>query len=367
MSGTGDVAPVVRAAFAGPIRESAVAGVRVHNNNFYAIRLMAALLVLCSHQLFFLGLPQPLIAGRTLGDIAVLVFFVISGYLVAESWYGDPHLVRFTLRRFLRIWPALAVASIVIALVSAWITTVPSGEYFGGATWRFIAHNLQLRIMYDLPGVFSGSPHSAMSAVNGSWWSIPVEMRCYFFLALLGLIGLRRRWFSVLALSAVAFLYVQSLPGHAKANALHNLKFLCIAFFVTGICARQFATAVLRFRVPWGCVGLALLIGAAVTGQHDLALWIVIVPLVLVVGSMSTPCVRAAGRFGDLSYGIYIYAYFVQQLSVRYWPGARSLAGSLISAAVVAAVLAWVSWHIVEAPALRLKRHLRRWFPDHAV
>lgn len=89
--------------------EVAPAKVRARSNNFDAIRLVAALLVLCSHQLFFLGIDNPTIAGFTLGELAVMTFFVISGYLVADSWYRDPHLVRFLGRRFLRIWPALAL------------------------------------------------------------------------------------------------------------------------------------------------------------------------------------------------------------------------------------------------------------------
>lgn len=90
-------------------------------------------------------------------------------------------------------------------------------------------------------------------------------------------------------------------------------------------------------------------------------------PLVLIAGSFSTPWVRAASRFGDLSYGIYIYAYFVQQLSVRYWPGSRSFIGSICVSAVITVALALCSWHFVEAPALRFKHSLHRWFPDRAA
>lgn len=342
------------------------AAVAVRSNNFDAIRLLAALLVMVSHQLFFLGRAQPLIAGRTLGDIGVFAFFVISGYLVAESWYRDPHLVRFALRRFLRIWPALAVATAIISFIGAFITVLPANAYFGPAVWRFIARNLQLRVVYDLPGVFASSPVTAMSAVNGSWWSIPLEIRCYLYLAVLGLIGMRRRWCVVLALAVVVFLYTRTLPGHPEANAAHNIRFLCIMFFLSGICARQFVIELFRFRVLWVPIGVLLLIGAVLSGGGDLALWTALAPLVLVTGSLSTPWVRAASRFGDLSYGIYIYAYFVQQLSVRYWPGSHSMIASTCASVVVTTGSAWCSWHVVEAPALRLKSHLRRWFPDHA-
>ncbi|MGH8216835.1 MAG: acyltransferase family protein, partial [Rhodanobacteraceae bacterium] len=322
MSSNGEAAVGLHLEAAPGIRDTAPAKVRAHSNNFDAIRLVAALLVLCSHQLFFLGMAQPTLGGHTLGELAVMMFFVISGYLVAESWYRDPHLVRFILRRFLRLWPALAVATVVIALVSLLVTSMPLGDYLGGVSRHFIARNLQLRIVYELPGVFTAGSSAAMSAVNGSWWTIPVEAKCYLYLALLGLIGLRRRWLSVVALAVVAFLYFRALPGH-------NLKYLYIGFFATGLCARQFTAEILRRRILWSCAGLIAFVAAVATSRQDLATWIIVAPLVLVIGSLNTPGVRSAGRFGDLSYGIYIYAYFVQQLSVRYWPGSASLAGSL--------------------------------------
>ncbi|HEX7348335.1 MAG TPA: acyltransferase [Rhodanobacteraceae bacterium] len=349
------------------VRVAPPAGARSRSNNFDAIRLFAALLVIVSHQLFFAGRTQPLIFGQSLGSIAVLIFLLISGYLVADSWYRDPHLVRFLLRRFLRIWPALAVATLVIALSGFALTTLPAHEYFGPALGHFIARNFQLRIVYDLPGVYAASPAGAMRAVNGSWWSIPLETKCYLYLAVLGLVGLRRRWLSVLALVAVTVLYVKTLPGHPRAEPLHNLKFLCIAFFMTGLCARGLVVELNRFRWWWLAAGSVVLVIAIAMGQGDLVLWVVLAPLVLVGGSFSTPGVRAAGRFGDLSYGTYVYAYFVQQLSVRYWPGAHALVASIIVAMLVTLALAWCSWHAVEAPALRLKHRLRGWFPDRAA
>jgi len=89
------------------------------DNNFDGVRLAAALCVLASHQCLMSGLPEPRIVGPlTLGGFAVLVFFAISGYLVASSWSADPEAWRFAARRFLRIWPAYAV---VVVGAAAWI------------------------------------------------------------------------------------------------------------------------------------------------------------------------------------------------------------------------------------------------------
>lgn len=353
---------------AAAVRETTHPHIDLGANNFDALRLCAALLVLYSHQFVFLGKPQPSLAGTTLGELAVMIFFVISGYLVAESWYRDPHIVRFAMRRLLRLWPALAVATIAIALACALITTLSWHDYWASGTWHFVARNLQLRTVYQLPGVFVSQPgNPSLSAVNGSWWTIPLEAKCYLYLAALGLIGLRRRWLSVLVLGLVAFQYFHTLPGQSKADVHQNLTSLYIAFFMAGVCARQFRNEFLRFRIPWLGAALAVFVVAIVTNHPGVAQWVTIAPMTLLLGSLSTPVLRNAGYFGDLSYGIYLYAYFVQQLATRFWFHAPTLATSLFVAGVVTVALAWCSWHVVEAPALRLKRYLRRWFPDQAA
>ena len=334
-----------------------------HANNFDALRLAAAWLVMVSHQYFFLGRAQPTPLGHTLGELAVMVFFTLSGYLVTESWYRDPHIVRFVLRRMLRIWPALAAATLLIALAGAALSTLPPGRYFGHDTVQFITRNLQLRQAFHLPGVFDDMPGAA---VNGSWWTIRLETKCYLYLGGLGLLGLRRRGLSLLALAACLVLFIRTLPGHTEADAARNLYVLYAGFFFTGVCARQYRAELVRAK-RWGWLAIPALLAASLAlRQPALAEWTLIPAAALGLGTRRTPGLRAAGRFGDLSYGTYLYAFFVQQLVIRAWPGTPSLAGTLLLALLGTSAIAWASWHVVEAPALRLKRHLRHWFHDHA-
>jgi peptidoglycan/LPS O-acetylase OafA/YrhL len=292
----------------------------------------------------------------------------MSGYLVAESWYHDPHVMRFALRRLLRIWPALVVAAVVIALAGAAVTSLPLHDYFGAATRRFVTANADFRNVYELPGVFVTSPPNVnLSAVNGSWWTIPVEAHCYVYLGVMGLIGLRRRWVSVIAFLLVLLMYIKTLPGHSRADAFDNISYYYIGFFMTGVCARQFSVALRRAWIAVACVGVACVIAAIVFHQYRLGEWAVMSPLTLLLGARSTPVLRSAARFGDLSYGIYLYAYFVQQLSVRVWPAVPSYLATVAVAVAATTLVAWCSWHLVEAPALRLKRHLHRCFPDGAA
>ena len=339
-----------------------------HRNNFDGLRLIAALMVMVSHQFVFLHRVDPSPMKDSLGMLAVLMFFVMSGYLVCESWYRDPHLARFLMRRLLRLWPALAVATLAIAIAAASLTTLPLHDYFGHETRQFILDNLRFRPTFVLPGVFTTTPpNPALSAVNGSWWSILLEARCYLYLAGLGLVGLRRRWLSAMVLLLAWAAYATTLPGHSQASAYTNLCYFYEAAFMSGVCARQFAQEIRRHRRVL-VVALIAIAGAAAQMHWQRPLeWALIAPLTLWLGLRSTPILRSAARFGDLSYGLYIYAFFVQQVSVHVWPGKVGLLPTLTLSVVATAALAWLSWHGVEAPALQLKRRLRGWFPTGAA
>src|SRR6185312_8540842 len=94
-------------------------GVSSRRNNFDVLRLAGALMVLVSHCYALTGRVEPLatLTGQTLGDLGVTVFFAISGFLIAKSWVDDPALVRFVIKRGLRLLPALIVAVILTALI----------------------------------------------------------------------------------------------------------------------------------------------------------------------------------------------------------------------------------------------------------
>jgi len=101
-------------------------------NNLTALRWLAASLVLYGHSFVFLGLPEPLfLQWVPLGPLGVYIFFAISGYLVSQSWDRDPHLFRFLQRRALRIFPGLAVCTILCVMVlGPLLTTLDLKTYF---------------------------------------------------------------------------------------------------------------------------------------------------------------------------------------------------------------------------------------------
>ncbi len=329
-----------------------------HTNNFDFLRLLAALMVLYSHQRNLLGLSDPGLDDRlTPGVIGVCIFFVISGYLVTQSWQRDPNIFRFAFKRFLRIWPALFIVTCLAAFaLGPLVSRLPSDEYLQHPLLMDYMKNLRLRMNFNLPGVFENNPFP--NAVNGSTWTIPLEVRWYVILGIAGLVGIVRYpiivLFAVIGLALYQFGYY-----HAETNPDRNYIREYGLFFCAG-------TLLWLYRDPlWSRKTLLLYVSvlsgifAFFLGQHMLGVLIALAPLVVVVGEASTPILRRCGRFGDLSYGAYIYAFPVQQTLI--WKFGKELPFSihLIMTLVITFACAWLSWHLIEKRALACKRFLR--------
>ena len=325
-----------------------------HKNNFDFIRVFAAGLVLFSHQFALLGATEPgFFPGISFGSLGVCIFFSISGFLVCQSWLNDPHPLRFIARRFLRIWPALIVVTVLSALLlGPLISTRTPKEYFNSReTWDYFK-NLLLIIKYQLPGVFDANPFP--QAVNGSLWTIPVEVKWYWLVLGAGVSGLLK--FRYLMLCLLFCLAAFVLVAHqVTGGAAHNYFVEYGLFFLSGACLHL-------FRDVWSkqLIGLIVCIcgaaGAAFAlGYPIIGLWLIVPYAVVRFGLASTVILRRFGRFGDCSYGLYIYAFPVQQLVVWSTNASLSVTASLVLSASGTAILAFLSWHLIEQPAMRFR------------
>src|SRR5260363_16758 len=334
------------------------------NNNFDFIRIFAAFLVLFSHQFALTGRSEPdWGVSHSLGGIGVLIFFSLSGFLVAQSWERDPDIVRFAVRRVLRIWPGLCVVTLLaVFALGPLISTVSAKQYFLSAETRDYFLTLKLtKARFFLPGVFDGNPHQR--SVNGALWTIPLEVRWYAILCLLGLLGvLKRRWLLLAGLLIFACDVFGFHHAEHNPNRVFNQEFGL--FFMYGVCMHV-------FRSVWE--SKPLFIGAALCafsaafgglGHPYIALFIALPYGVILCGAASTPVIRRFGRFGDLSYGVYIYAFPVQQTMVWLTGNKISFINGLSMAIICTTVLALASWHWVERPMLSLKRRLQPRKPE---
>lgn len=323
-----------------------------HSNNFDFLRLFAALMVLYSHQHALLALPEPAIANDlTFGSIGVAIFFTISGYLVIQSWERDPHVGRFAAKRFLRIWPGLCVVTMLAAFVlGPLVSRLPTAEYFRDPSlWHYLS-NLRLKMAFELPGVFERNPYP--KAVNGSTWTIPLEVRWYLYLLVGGALTLLRR--RRLVLVAVVALYVnyfaiyQAETNPDRAYGTHYGLYFC-----GGVLMWLYRDQWAGRRRAWVAAS-AVSLGAAAyfAGQTMLGACLLIAPLAVMFGAASTPYLRRFGRFGDLSYGVYIYAFIVQQTLAWRFGSRLSFGACLTLSVAITLACAWLSWHLIEKRAL---------------
>src|SRR5690606_32522939 len=161
-------------------------------NNFDFLRFLAASAVVFGHSFWLSGRgatePLRLLTGSyDTADIAVHVFFVMSGFLIAASWLNSRNPIEFFGKRALRIFPALCIAILLTVLVVGPLATRwPLDEYWSdGQTLRYLS-NIALLTQFHLPGVFADNPFP--HTVNGSVWTLPYEVMMYVSVLLLGLL-----------------------------------------------------------------------------------------------------------------------------------------------------------------------------------
>jgi peptidoglycan/LPS O-acetylase OafA/YrhL len=325
-------------------------------NSFDLLRLFAAALVLYSHQHALLGLVEPEVFNwTTFGGVGVSIFFFLSGFLVWSSWARDPDLKRFFIRRSLRIFPALwFVVLLTVLVVGVLLSKLSAPDYLASSeTWRYLSTAL-LVIRRGLPGVFADNPYPL--AVNGSLWTLPVEFLCYVSVALIGSIGLVQRNYLMtlcLGLATLAAAFGSQLLGTRFVPHLEMAAFFwwgVMYGFVRGWIVFEFKL----WEVGIGVVFAAFLLlgsrGVERTGTLVFAAVLVMAAQRVSWGSFVTD------RLGDLSYGMYIFAFPVQQIVVelggrRGWNFATHFWVSFL----VTSMLAYVSWHLLEKRALLFK------------
>jgi peptidoglycan/LPS O-acetylase OafA/YrhL len=341
-------------------------------NSFDLLRLGAAALVLFSHSFVLAASTEPQIGGASFGFFGVEIFFAISGFLVTMSWDRGPKLRDFFLKRALRILPALAVCVIVSAYVLGLVlsTLSPADYLTSSQPFGYVARNLAAigsggflsGPAYELPGVFAANPHGA--SINGSLWTLPIEVQAYFMVALLGSLSLTRRALPVIAgcallvLAAPAKAYGMPVVGDVLQSRPEAVQLLAI-FGVAGLLYLHRER--LPLRLDAAALALATFLLALGTPAEKFVTTLAL-PYVVLVAAYRLPAgAQRLTRHGDVSYGLYLLAFPVQQTILLAWPDHGHLAPIplfLISLPITYG-LAFASWRLIERPSLRLKPRAR--------
>ena len=340
------------------------------SNGFGALRLLFASAVIASHAPQMVDgdmSSEPLYRifhTVSLGEVSVLGFFLISGYLITGNFASDP--LGYLPKRILRIFPAFIVCSLICVFIVAPL----AGGQLASLNISSWLRNFALLAMLKppaVPGVFAGQHHAVL---NGSMWTIVYEFRCYVLAAITGLIGLNRRPKLYLVFSAVLLLgtiLFQFPAGRALASlsrpidgliGMLDQSVLLTAAFVYGA---HFQVSKTRFRSGMAVVCGALLaismwspmfarMGLIVFGGY-IVFW-------AALNIKWKPFLKVNSR-DDISYGVYLYAWPISGLIIFYDKDVNAVALGICTLAG-ATIFGMLSWKLVESPALSLKALLPR-------
>jgi peptidoglycan/LPS O-acetylase OafA/YrhL len=323
------------------------------HNSLNFIRLLLAVSVIVSHA-WPIGLfgPDPHLGSFSLGSFAVAGFFALSGWLITQSRLSKT-LLTYGWHRFCRIYPGYLVALLVTAFVFAPIgAALSSGRYRFREAVAYICHNFALEDrQHTIPGTL---PTWAYPAWNGSLWTLLHEVGCYVAIGIL-VVFLGRRaielWSVViLLLLTAAAIYLPHFDGHV--HGLIRIFVQLAPFFFAGAAIYAMrARIVIRWQyallaaVVTFCVAIFNLppVLSAVPAAYAL-LW---------MGAVLPAVFQKVGRRNDISYGVYIYAFPVQQLLLLVGATHAGIAPYIVLCVIGTLPLAALSWFAVERPAHR--------------
>lgn len=287
------------------------------------------------------------------------LFFALSGFLVSSSLNRLGALTPFLVNRGLRIAPALFVEVVFSALIlGPLLTAYPLPRYFGDPQFADYFKNVIGWVHFTLPGVFADPAQNPYpDVVNVSLWTVPFELECYLALSavfLLRFAGYTRVLVAALVAGMVVLTWRTPLDIYEGGNINVPARML-VLFFLAGAIVYQF-----RHRLPSSpplaigalavsCVLLTSVIGTVLS----------VLPIaycVATLGCTNAPKNRLL-RSGDYSYGIYLYAFPIQQATVLMVGPGRPWLCLALSLLCVAGFAAF-SWHFVEKPVTLLKARL---------
>ena len=335
-------------------------------NNFSILRIAAALMVMSGHMSYIIATPLIKLFGANIQELGVAIFFLIGGYLISQSWLSEPVVVRYSVKRIFRIWPPLICFTLLAALViGPFLSYLPLKEYYAHPLTDAYLKNIFLEVQYGLPGVFEQNPYP--NAVNGSLWTLPVEILMYAAVpVVLSLCRVKKEgtgkksWMllaAVTVLLCTAEVVYQILGLNWRfvvyatdwVSAFHIIPY----YFIGMLYGNPRVKAMLNLPVAIFLV----LVGSCFDFSYPARKMFLFVVFSYFVFSIAFAPANRLSKFFDkyeISYGIYLYGFFVQQVVVFFAQKLQvqwSHSVYLAVCAAVTVVLSLLSFRFIEKPA----------------
>ena len=334
-----------------------------HKNNFDHIRLFLALGVLFFHTAELTQLSNFFIFKEFISaSAAVHSFFIVSGFLIFMSYERSTSLKSYFEKRFKRIAPGYITVIVLAFIFLSLLSSLPLSEYFTSSeSWKYLFTNLSTLgfLHLTLPGVFTENYNTS---VNGALWTIKVEVMFYISVPL---VAYFYRWFGITKTLIIVFI-LSALYHYGMAYAAEYYQ---KSFFT--VLQRQLPGQMMLFSsgallyyhhktfIKYKHLLMLLAVIAYILSKYFAFYPLYTISLSIIVIYLATAIIYLGhiARYGDLSYGIYIWHFPMIQtfIALSLFDSNPWLAFGLLS--IVVLTLSWLSWHLIEKPFLNKKSH----------
>lgn len=343
----------------------------IHGNNFDFLRLLFATFVIITHSYTLSGMPEAdwlsQLSERqlTFSYLGVRGFFIISGYLIFESLMRSDTLISYTKKRILRIFPALIAVLILTVLVFGPLATEEnlSGYIQNPTAYSYIPSNIILlgRMQWGIDYILDYNPYP--NVINGSLWTIPYELLMYILIGSLFFLKNKRKMIVGILTVGYLILYAINLElfGTWIGND-HLLKGMSLAlsslsdfgiFFIGGSLLACLQIKKIKDIDLIALASTAIIILLVMARQFATWQYLILPVVIISIGLLSFPILRRVHRFGDFSYGTYLYAFPIQQILMYYYP--LSTMQLMTLTIPLAYIFGLASWHLIEKQAQRFQ------------
>ena len=341
------------------------------NNIFDYIRILLAIFVIVAHSYpIFFGvgasdiITSKLLRTESLGGIAVIGFFILSGFMITQSILHCKSMKEFMLKRVIRVFPALIVMLLLtIFVLGPMVYDGNIADYFKNpSVWKYLGQNINLfgNTAYTIDGVFTINPYPG--AINGSLWSLKHEFILYIVLMVLSMCAVLKNRKTMLGFTIVSIItYVLNIQLTPIFNHLTYIgvimeinQFVKLTmYFLIGSSIYLYRDKI-KMNFQYFMLAVIILLAGITLNATKYALIITMPYIIMYIGTFKFKK-NILGKIGDFSYGLYIYAFPIQQLLVFYFKDNLSIWTYMLSAIILTSIFAIISTCLIDNNTKKIK------------
>ncbi|ULC60570.1 acyltransferase [Flaviramulus sp. BrNp1-15] len=334
------------------------------NNNFDFLRFLFAIFVVISHSYPLSGghestqwIYQTTNGQVVLARLGLDGFFIISGFFIFQSLKRSKSLFSYYKKRFLRLFPALFVVLLLTIILAPFVYEGELPFFKNHQVYTYLPNNLSLYgFQPTIKGIFDNNPYHS---INGSLWTIRYEFSLYIVLSCLYffrksiLVKKNLLLFCFILLVVMNNFFMDRFAG-SKIFGLNGYETLDLGtFFVCGSLLASFEFEKINKKRIMLLVTFLIIVTSIYLNFYANVKHIILPIIILLIGFMPLPVFSDFGKIGDMSYGIYIYSFPVQQTLMYFYK--LSVFQLMFWSVLVSIVFGYLSWHLIEKKALKYK------------